>query len=173
MTDDAIQARIDRLRDRYGGFPVETAEYDLDDRAYERARDLDERGIDGAARVWVERCDPTETLLVREQSRPDAWGVPGGLIDPGEDADDAGEREVREETDVECSVVDVAYVHRAVRTHEAGGKPAIEEVAVAFVAEYVGGAPDPQPSEIAEVQWWETLPGNAVSPATRIAEDRL
>ncbi|WP_435334492.1 NUDIX domain-containing protein [Haloarchaeobius sp. TZWWS8] len=86
-----IQTRIDRLESEYGDFPVETAVTDLSAPDYQRARELDDRGVPGASRVWVERGE--EALLVREQDRTDSWGVAGGLIDPGESAVQAGERE--------------------------------------------------------------------------------
>lgn len=166
-----INARLDYLHDTYGEFSVESQEDPLTSDASKRARELHDRGIPGAARVWVERDD--ETLLVREESRPDSWGVAGGLIDPDERADQAGVREVREETGIECNVTDVAYVHRAVRLHEAGGREPFEEIAVAFIAKYVRGNPQPEPSEICEVKWWSKLPERTHSPASRIGVNRL
>ncbi|WP_267641495.1 NUDIX hydrolase [Haloarchaeobius amylolyticus] len=168
---DDIDARIDALAAEYGDVPVETAVTDLSDSQYQRARRLHDRGVPGAARVWVERDD--EALLVREQSRPDSWGVPGGLIDPGESAPAAGEREVREETGVECTIVDVSYVYRVTRRHAEGEAPSFEEFAVAFVAEYVRGEPTRQPEEISEVAWWDTLPASVHSPADRLWNERF
>jgi ADP-ribose pyrophosphatase YjhB (NUDIX family) len=168
---DALDARIERLHRTYGEFPVETATYDLDADRHDRARTLHDAGVPGAARVWVERDD--EALLVRERDRPDSWGVAGGLVDPDERADRAGEREVREGTGVRCAVVDVAYVHRATRRPAAGDGPAFEELAVAFVAEYVRGSAEPRAGEVHEVRWWSTLPERVHSPADRIGADRL
>lgn len=168
---DEIDDRIRRLRRTYGAFPVESETSDLSPEAYERARELHEQGIPGAARVWVER--DREVLLVRTAAQPDSWGVPGGLIEPGERADRAGEREVREETGLECDIVDVAYVHRATRRHEFGDRPAFDELAVAFVATDERGAVRPQESEIREAAWWTRLPENSRPPATRLGPDRL
>lgn len=171
-----VDARIHRLREAYGQFPVETETYDHPTDEYARARDLHERGIPGGARVWVEReVGPRDrqTLLVRTAYRPDAWGVAGGLIEPDERADRAGEREVREETNVTCEVVDVAYVHRATRRHASGDRPSFEELGVAFVAEYDGGTPWAQDGEIRAVAWFDELPDAVYDPAARIGADRL
>jgi ADP-ribose pyrophosphatase YjhB (NUDIX family) len=169
--ENNVDARITYLHETYGDFPVESATYDLSSNTYERARELHDHGILGAARVWVER--DSETLLVREESRPDSWGVAGGLVEPGERTDRAGEREIHEETNVECTVIDVEYVHRATRRHEHGEREAFEEIAVAFIAEYVDGTSQPQEGEIREVKWWAKLPENVHSPADRIGATRL
>lgn len=166
-----IECRLDRLRTEYGDFPVETAVTDLPAAAYRRARELHDRGIPGAARVWVERGD--EALLVRERSRPDSWGVAGGLVEPDEPAARTGEREVREETGVECRVVDVADAHRATRRHEQGAAEPFEELAVAFVADYVRGELERQPAEICEAAWWSSLPESVHPPADRLWDARF
>jgi len=167
----AIDTRLDRLRERQGTFPVETATYELSEQAYERAHTLHEQGIPGAARVWVERDD--EALLVREERRPESWGVAGGLIEPDESAEQAGRREVREETGIDCAITDVAYVHRATREHETGDRDPIEELAVVFIATYQRGEIDPQDGEIAAAAWWSQLPETVHSPADRIGAERL
>lgn len=168
---DVIDGLLDELRRAYGAFPVETAEYQLTTEAYTRARELHDAGVPGATRVWVERGD--ETLLVREERRPDSWGVPDGLIESGESPAQAGEREVREETGIECKIIDVAYVHRAMEYHEDGEGEPLVELAVAFIAEYVSGEITPQDGEIRDAAWWSSLPNAVHSPADRIATDRF
>lgn len=150
MADPAeIERRLASLRETYGEFPVESGTYEHPPERFERVLANHERGSPGAARVWVER--EGETLLVRTRDRPDAWGVPGGLVEPGEGSDEAGEREIREETGVECEVVDVAYAH---------------------VAEYVGGELTVEGGEILEARWWGKVPENSYPPASRL-QDRL
>lgn len=166
-----IKRRIIQLRETYGDFPVETATYNLSPEAYERSRELHEDGFPGAARVWVERDG--EALLVREENRPASWGVAGGLIEPDERADRAGEREVLEETNIKCKIANIDYVHRATSQHESREREPIEEIAVAFIAEYGDGSPLPQEEEIQEVKWWSSLPENVHSPANRIGATRL
>ncbi|MFB6127641.1 MAG: NUDIX domain-containing protein [Halolamina sp.] len=174
VAPDVIDDHIARLRDAYGDVPVETATTTHSARTWGRVRELHERGVPGAARVWVERDDAA--LLVRERRAGDRWGVPGGLVEPGEHVDRAGEREVREETGVVCDVVDVVYVHRARRTPadgvEADRDEPIEELAAAFVAEFVEGATRSGAGETAAVDWWESLPDRIRPPTTRLASGR-
>ena len=171
ITTAEIDQRIRRLREVFGDFPVHNESYDLTQEQYNRAHDLHTNGVPGAARVWVERDD--EVLLARTEHRPESWGVPGGFIEPEERADQAGEREVREETGVLCDIFDISYIHRATRQHKNDEEPPLEEFAVAFIAEYEGGELQPQEGEIRELKWWSDIPENSYSPATRIAPDRL
>jgi len=171
VTKAEIDRRIQGLQEEYGDFPVQHETYDLAPEQYSRAHSLHTNGVPGTARVWVERDG--EVLLVRTEHRPESWGVPGGFIESEERADRTGEREVHEETGVECDIFDISYVHRATRRHENDEELSLEELAVAFIAEYEGGEVQPQESEIREVKWWPSLPENSYSPATRIAPDRL
>lgn len=170
-----IETRIDNLRENYSDFPVEVGEYYHSPETYQRVRDLHEDGIHGASRVWVERGH--ETLLVREESRPQMWSIAGGLIEPNESAVAAGEREVMEETGIECIITDVANVHRAKRYQEdqdpEHGDTPIEELAVAFIAEYVAGELRAQAGEIRAVDWWSSIPESSHPTVNRIAEHRF
>lgn len=168
---DAVERRLATLQESHE-FPVETETYELDERGHERALERREWGVVATARVWVER--EGTVLLVRDESdrRPDSWGCPGGMVEPGETVLEGGRREVREETGVDCVVRDVAYAHRAV-LEPSGDDPAIEELAVALVAEYVDGTVRPEPGEIRDVAWFRTLPDAVHSPADRIAEERF
>lgn len=121
--------------------------------------------------MWVERDDAV--LLVRERSRPDTWGIPGGLIEPGERVEATGRREVREETGVECLIRDVAFASREVYRPATGEGPTVRDLAVCLVADYAGGELRRQEDEIAEVGWFEALPDEVHPPAPRLAEDRL
>jgi ADP-ribose pyrophosphatase YjhB (NUDIX family) len=170
MGSDAVDAEIMFLRKNYSDFPVEEETYEVSDDSFERVRDLYNSGVHGAARVRVQRGD--ETLLVRENSRPDSWGVAGGLVEPDEHSDDAGHREFGEETGIECAIDDVAYVQLAAYRSDNASEP-ILQYAVAFVATYIGGAIDKQEAEIAEVGWFEEPPESIHPPATRIGSERL
>jgi len=165
---DAVERRLATLRESYD-VPVERETYDLDERGHERALQRREWGVVGAARVWVERDGAT--LLVRELGR-DSWGVPGGLVEPDESTTEAGRREVREETGVDCAVLDVAYAHRATLSPP-GDDPDIEELAVALIGEDRGGDVRPEPGEIRDVAWFRSLPDSVRPPADRLGEKRL
>jgi ADP-ribose pyrophosphatase YjhB (NUDIX family) len=168
---DDIERLLGYLRDTYGEFPVESGTYQHSEEGFERVLANHERGVPGAARVWVER--EGETLLVRTHGGPDGWGVPGGFIEPDEHSDRAGEREVHEETGIECEVFDVAYVHIAENRLEDGDCEPIEELGVAFLARYTGGSLDRQAEEIEAVRWWSEVPENAYPPASRLGPERL
>jgi hypothetical protein len=92
--NNALETEFTSLRAEFGEFPVEHDTAELSEESFERVCDLDERGIHGAVRVWVQR--DSETLLVRERSRPDSWGVAGGLVEPAEHSNEPGYREVVE-----------------------------------------------------------------------------
>lgn len=168
---DDIERRIAYLRDTYGEFPVESGTYHHSPEEFERIQELHERGVPGASRVWVERDG--KALLVRTHYRPDEWGVAGGLIEPDERSDDGGEREIREETGIECDVVDVAYVHIAENRVTDGSREPIKGLAVACIASYAGGKLDVQAEEIRDAKWWSEIPENAYPPASRIGAERL
>jgi len=172
MADPAeVDRRIEGLTDRHGSFPVGRNEYDLDPGSHRRARDLHEAGVVGGVRVWVERDD--SVLLVRERSRPDTWGIPGGLIEPGERVEATGRREVREETGIECRIRDVAFASREVYRPADGEDPTVRDLAVCLVADHAGGELRRQEAEIAEVEWFDALPDEVHPPAPRLAGDRL
>lgn len=166
-----IESRLEYLREKYGPFPVESGTYHHSEAEFERIRENHERGRPGASRVWVER--EGETLLVRTRGGLDGWGVAGGLIEPDEQSDAAGVREIREETGIECAIIDVAYAHIAENRLEEGEIDPIEGLAVAFIAEYVAGELDTQDEEIKDAQWWDEIPEESYPPASRIAPDRL
>ena len=166
---EAVERRLIALRKSYE-VPVERETYDLDERGHERALERREWGVVGTARVWVKR-DGT-ALLVREVGRPETWGVPGGLVEPDESVVEAGRREVREETGVDCEPFDVAYAHRAVLSPP-GDDPDIEELAVAFLGRYRDGDVRPEPGEIRDVAWFRSLPASVRPPADRLGATRL
>jgi 8-oxo-dGTP diphosphatase len=61
-------------------------------------------------------------LLVERASAPFAglWSLPGGLIEPGETAEDAARREVREETGLAAGIVGLTDVHDVILRRDDG-----------------------------------------------------
>lgn len=105
-----------------------------------------------------------EVLLIRRGRPPrqGEWSVPGGRIEPGERAVDAGLRELREETGVEARVVGLLDVVDGV-FREAGR----HYVLIDYLAEWVAGEPVagddaadaafvPLEEALRRVQWSET-----------------
>ncbi len=85
-----------------------------------------------------------EQLLVIKRDKHGArfFTLPGGGIDPGETAEQAAEREVREETSIECKVTREVYHERIKEFGET----------YYFLCDYVSGEPalDPNSNEAAE-----------------------
>lgn len=79
-----------------------------------------------------------EVLLIRRGRPPrqGEWSLPGGRIEPGERAVDAGLRELREETGVEARIVGLLDVVDGVFP-EAGR----HYVLIDYVAEWIAGEP--------------------------------
>ncbi len=79
-----------------------------------------------------------EVLLIRRGRPPrqGEWSLPGGRIEPGERAVDAGLRELREETGVEARIVRLLDVVDGVFP-EAGR----HYVLIDYVAEWIAGEP--------------------------------
>lgn len=105
-----------------------------------------------------------EVLLIRRGRPPrqGEWSVPGGRIEPGERAVDAGLRELREETGVEARIVGLLDVVDGV-FREAGR----HYVLIDYLAEWVAGEPVagddaadaafvPLEEALRRVQWSET-----------------
>jgi ADP-ribose pyrophosphatase YjhB (NUDIX family) len=96
------------------------------------------------------RDDDGRVLLVLRANEPDAgtWSLPGGRVEPGEDAHDAVVREVLEETGL-----DVRPLHllaRVTRPHPDGGIYVIDD----FAVERIGGVPVAA-TDAAALDWFD------------------
>jgi ADP-ribose pyrophosphatase YjhB (NUDIX family) len=129
-----------------------------------------ESGVVGGARVWVR--DGDRTLLLRDRHRPDEWALPGGAIEAGETAEAAGAREVLEETGIDCSISDVAFLVDETHVPADGSGDPIGGLVACFVADYEAGRIDIQESEVAEAKWWESLPDETGEVVERAATHR-
>ena len=95
----------------------------------------------GAVVVNDEGC----VLLLKHVFRPGSgWGIPGGFINPGEQAEDAARRELREEIGLELDRMKLAFV----RTVEQ-----VNQLEIIFRCR-ASGTPRPRNLEIHRVAWF-------------------
>ena len=50
-------------------------------------------------------------ILLQKRSDSNKWGIPGGMLDYGESAEEAAIREVHEETGVDVAIIDMLGVY--------------------------------------------------------------
>lgn len=120
--------------------------------------------------VW----DGARVLLERRGQPPaqGTWALPGGLIDLGETAEAAVQREVREECGIEVTVGPVLGLFEPIQRDE-DGRIRYHYVVIDFLAYYRSG--EAQPGDDADALCWITpaeLTGYALTPATRAMIER-
>ncbi|MFC7226632.1 NUDIX domain-containing protein [Salinirubellus salinus] len=128
-------------------------------------------GYTGGGYAWVVREEPrplSESMPELDESYPrvllamgrgvDGWGPAGGGREEGETYEAAAEREVSEETGVECSVVGCRRVRRATFRAESGGDDVAHTLWVYFTAHETGGSIDVQESELDGAAWFREVP---------------
>jgi ADP-ribose pyrophosphatase YjhB (NUDIX family) len=94
-----------------------------------------------------------EILLVR-RSDNDNWALPGGGVDIGESLAEAGVRETREETGIECEITGLSGIYTDpghVILYTSNGEVR-QEFSIVLTARATGGRPSPS-SETSEVRW--------------------
>ena len=94
-----------------------------------------------------------EVLLIRRTDNEN-WALPGGAMDLGETIADAGVRETREETGIDCEIVRLVGVYtnpRHVMLYTSNDEVR-QECSLVFAAQPTGGKPTTS-SESREVRW--------------------
>jgi ADP-ribose pyrophosphatase YjhB (NUDIX family) len=94
-----------------------------------------------------------EVLLIRRTDNEN-WALPGGAMDIGETIADAGVRETREETGIDCEIVRLVGVYTNPRhvMHYTSNDEVRQECSLVFAARPTGGEPTTS-SESREVRW--------------------
>jgi 8-oxo-dGTP diphosphatase len=107
-----------------------------------------------------------EVLLIKHRFRPGTgWGIPGGFLEAGEDADEGLRRELREEIGLE---LDTVRIYRA-RTFKRQ-----VQIELVFLARAKGGS-HPQSIEVERAEWFlpDSLPEGLPDEQRRLIESAL
>lgn len=97
--------------------------------------------------------DAGRILLIRRTDNGN-WAFPGGAVDLGESLIEAGARETREETGIDCEITGVSGIYtdpRHVMLYTSNGE-ARQEFSIVLTGRATGGQPTPS-SETSEVRW--------------------
>lgn len=96
-------------------------------------------------------------ILLAQRARQPArglWSLPGGHIEPGETAEKAAERELREETGVAASFLGVCAVHDVVQQNDRG-LVVFHKVIIVFCGFWASGIPRAG-SDAMDAKWHST-----------------
>jgi ADP-ribose pyrophosphatase YjhB (NUDIX family) len=97
--------------------------------------------------------DSGQILLIK-RSDNDNWALPGGAIDLGESMTDAGVRETKEETGIDCEIVGLVGIYtdpKHVILYTSNNEVR-QEFSIVLTAKPTGGEPTPS-DESTSVQW--------------------
>jgi ADP-ribose pyrophosphatase YjhB (NUDIX family) len=97
--------------------------------------------------------DAGQILLIK-RSDNDNWALPGGAIDLGESMSQAGERETKEETGIDCEIVGLVGIYsdpNHVILYTSNGEVR-QEFSIVLTAKLIGGQPTPS-DESTFVRW--------------------
>lgn len=97
--------------------------------------------------------DAGELLLIRRSDNGN-WAMPGGAIDLGESLSQAGVRETKEETGIDCEITGLVGIFtdpKHIILYTSNGE-ARQEFSIVLTGRATGGQPTPS-SESTEVRW--------------------
>lgn len=95
-----------------------------------------------------------QVLLLRRADRAEeVWGLPGGMMELGESAEETMRREVREETGLEVEVDKFLGVYTKDRFDSYPNGDTAYIIFFVFVCHVIGGTLSPDPEEAAELRY--------------------
>lgn len=157
QTRSDVQARIDRLRSKFGEFEVEQAAVENDQDYFAHGLEMARDGWRGDAGALVQD-ERDRVLLIRHAGSPAQWSHPGGEHEPGETMEETALREVREETGIECKLVDVIQARRKTIALDVDPGQRFQMLTVIFDAVYRDGSIEISDEEVLEAAWHQTVP---------------
>jgi 8-oxo-dGTP diphosphatase len=182
---ETVESRYERLDEEYGIDYHEEETVSVNPGDFDEEIRMSRNGYIGSSYVWIVRHPEQASPLT--ESMPDdvhvqervlmilgrggtAWGIPGGGREDGETFEEGALREVREETNVECTIEDCFGVR-----HERRTSPEHEEVLhnlrVVFEGEYAGGSISIQSGELNGAAWRVRRPQRVHPLAEPVAEE--
>ncbi|SIQ81191.1 NUDIX domain-containing protein [Haladaptatus litoreus] len=182
-----IEDRMERLQNEYGDVPIEDKRWERSPQAFEELLGSARDGYLGGAYAWVVRNQenaPSLTDSMPESASDDhprvlmalgrgmnAWGLAGGGREDGETFEETAIREVKEETNVRCSLTEPFLLRKATVISEGNHDQRIHLLYVFFDAEYRGGTVAIQGGELNGAAWFAEPP-ERMMPANELrAED--
>lgn len=169
---EPVERRRDRLFERHGPAPVVERHDTPAPEAFEEWRAMSRDGYIGSAYALVRRSPDqspplTESMVVEGEERERVllilgrggtrWGVPGGGQEDDETMEETVRREVREETDVDISLLEVGHMRHEIVTCE-GYDERLHALRVFFHAAYEGGSVAIQSGELNGAAWFAEPP---------------
>jgi len=108
--------------------------------------------------VNVVVVNDTSQILLIKRSDNDNWALPGGAIDLGESMTQAGVRETKEETGIDCEITGLVGIYTDpghVILYTSNGEVR-QEFSIVLTAKPVGGQPTPS-DESTHVRWVDAV----------------
>jgi len=168
-----VRQRKSRLLADHGDVPVREEREEVPVELFPELRSLAREGYTGGGYVWVVR-EPPETappgdsvpddiaerkrvlmILSRGSHR---WGLPGGGRECGDSYEDAAVREVREETGIDCRIVEPFLIRERVTVSAGDHDERLHTLWVFFDGRYDGGTISIQPDELNGAAWFAEPP---------------
>ena len=174
VNEGEVDRRQARLREEYTDIDFEEETVELPPEKFEDAVEISRRGYIGGGYVWVvrrsadapplgptmpeEAGDDRDRVLMILGRGAGRWGLAGGGLEGDESFEDAAVREVREETDIECSIAGCFLVRRITTVPEERDGRELHTLQAFFDGVYESGEIAIQELELNGAAWFARPP---------------
>lgn len=162
---EQIATLLERFERTYGDFDRVEKTWEQSPEQYRTLVQRFEEDAAGGAGVWITN-EQGAVLLARNEG-DEGWADPGGKVEANETFETAANREVREETGVDCQITGLCEVHVIENRHADDEEPSVFTAIPIFRGEYTGGEPRSREGEIAAVDWFESPPSEVLYEEVR------